>query len=108
MWGNMTGVTREMADSWAPACDEYFDNFEQGFYDESNILQLILPADKTSVEAERGDFVIGHAGVDGIYFCFREGKTGVFAYYGIDDEHVLVAPNIRELVQGWTEGSLVL
>ena len=104
----MTGAAREMADRWAPACDEYLENFEHGFYDESNILQLILPADKTTVEAERGDLVIGHAGVDGIYFCFREGKTGVYAYYGIEDEHVLVAPSIRELIQKWTDGSLTL
>lgn len=101
-------VVREMAGRWAPACNEYFDDFLQGWYDEQGQLQFILPAEKLTIEPERGDLVIGHAGVDGIYFCFRENMTGVYAYYGIDDVHVPVAPSIQALVSGWVNGSITV
>ena len=97
------------ASEWAPASEEYFSSFRNGIYDEVNHLQLILPIEKSYRDPRiEDDLVVGHAGVDGIYFCFRRGHQGVWAYYGIEDEHVLKAPTLAELVRRWEDGRLVL
>jgi len=61
-------VTRAEAASWSPACNAYFERHSDGVYDTFNHLQLILPADRAYVVADREDLVVGHAGVDGIEF----------------------------------------
>ncbi len=93
-------------DRWKPACNEYFENYAGGIYDEEAYLQLILPRDKLEIDDERGDLIVGHAGIDGIYFCFREGRGGIWSYYGIDHEHVLKATTLKDLVDGWKDGTL--
>ncbi len=104
----MGNVSRKDAERWAPASDEYFEHYAQGLYDEAAYLQFILPVDQLRIEAARGDLIIGHAGVDGIYFCFRAGRDGVYAYYGIEDRHRLVAPDIGALIKGWYDGSITV
>jgi hypothetical protein len=101
-------ITREMAKPWEPSCEEYFTNYQKGFYDQPNSLQLILRLEDSRIDADRGDLVFGHAGVNGIYFCFRQGLEGVFAYYPITDEYVAVSPTIGNFLQRWNEGSLTL
>lgn len=101
-------IDRSAFQRWRPACDEYFEHFSAGIYDEEAHLQVIVPADEIEVDEQKGDMIIGRAGVDGIYFCLREQRLGVFAYYGIDDEHVLVADDIRSLMDAWTDGTLTL
>ncbi len=101
-------VTRADAAAWRPACDEYFDRFADGIWDEFCQLQLILPREKAEANPARGELVVGHAGVDGIHFCCRAGMEGIFAWYGIEGEHVLVAPDLATLVARWRDGSLTL
>ena len=101
-------VSRGDAAAWSPACDAYFARFASGVYDTFNHLQLILPADRAYVVADRGDLVIGHAGVDGIEFCFRKGMPGVHAWYGIECEHRLVARDLDDLLRRWNDRSLTL
>lgn len=101
-------VTRAEAAPWSPACDAYFDRYASGVYDEFNHLQLILPAERAYIVADRRDLVVGHAGVDGIEFCFRPGMSGIYAWYGIDAEHRLVTEDLDALLSAWKDLSLKL
>ncbi|MHA3978697.1 hypothetical protein ACW9UR_13515 [Halovulum sp. GXIMD14794] len=101
-------VTRAEAAPWSPASDCYFECYADGVYDTFNHLHLILPADRAYVVAERGDLVVGHAGVDGIEFCFRRGIPGVFAWYGIEAEHRLVAEDLDALLRCWNDRTIKL
>ena len=98
----------DLIKDWAPACSEYFEEFRHGIWDNANQLQLILAEQDISIDVDRGDLIIGHAGVDGIYFCFRRGRRGVYAYYGIEDTHVFMAPDIKTLIAHWRDNTLRL
>jgi hypothetical protein len=98
-----------MTDPWAPwrpNCTEYFSNFNGGRYDQSGQHWFILEESAISTELNRGDLVIGSAGCDGISFCFRQGMPGIWAYYPIEAEHILVAHDMYELEKGWLGGSI--
>jgi hypothetical protein len=91
-------------------CQDYFASewAEQGCWDESSQLMLIVPA--TEVE-ERPDLlllIVGRPGIDGILFGYRVGNPGIWAYYPIDEEFVLMAPSVAELVEGWRSGRLAV
>jgi hypothetical protein len=99
--------TAEEAARWAPACLEYFAHFSDGVYSEAAYLQVLLPETEVHVSPEvPDDLVIGHAGSDGIYFCFRAGMVGVWAYYGIDGEHKLLAHSLKFFVTGWLQSTI--
>ena len=87
---------------WTPQCDEYFSTYSQGVYDDASYMQFILPAQDVYISPdEPNDLVIGHAGVDGIYFCFRSGVAGVWAYNCMEKRHTLLAETLAEFVPGW-------
>ena len=92
---------------WTPQWHEYFSTFSKGVYDEASYLQVILPAEDLHISAdEPNDLVIGYAGIDGIYFCFRAGMTGVWAYYRIEKSPTLLAETLAEFVQDWFNGKI--
>ena len=105
---NPATLTQESANRWAPASDEYFEKFQDGVYDAESYLWIVLPVQDIHESKDHPDLIVGYAGVDGICFCFREGKSGLWAWYGIADEHVLLAPTLEGLVAGWTDGTIVL
>jgi hypothetical protein len=100
-------VTKERFLPWSPACEEYFSDFAGGRFDAESQLWFILPREQTSIDAKRGDFIVGSAGCDGIDFCFRRGHPGVWAYYPIDQDWVLKANSMAELERRWLDGSVV-
>lgn len=100
--------SRAEASRWEPECDAYFEHFQEGLFDDFNQIQFVLSFENLIADIEKGEMIFGYAGVDGIYFCFLEGKPGVWAYYGIDDEYVLIAPNISEFVSNWKKRKIVL
>lgn len=105
--GAVRTVTATDAIRWTPQCHEYFSTFSQGVYDEASYMQVILPAQDVYISpAEPKDLVIGHAGADGIYFCFRAEVAGVWAYYGIEKHHMLLAETLAEFVSGWLNGAI--
>jgi hypothetical protein len=91
---------------WQPACSEYLIRFSNGCYDEAAQLQLIVAIADVEFDEEKGDMAIGRPGSGGIYFCFRENQPGVFAYYPIENEYVLLADGVQDLVDGWRAGSI--
>lgn len=93
---------------WSPTCDEYFENFAGGRFDEPSQLWFILPGEKTSLDHSRRAFVIGAAGSDGIEFCFRAGERGVWAYYPQEDRWTLLAQNLTDLERGWLSGLITV
>ena len=95
-------------DPWKPACMEYFSNFKQGRFDEGGQHWFIFKEVSVDRDLSRGDLVIGSAGCDGISFCFRKGMDGVWAYYPIEEQHLLVASNLHELEVGWLDGTITV
>jgi len=90
-------------------CEEYLsEEYRDGFYHAGSFLQLVLPADDAYI-GEGGSFlVIGHAGFDGIEFCYRLGMQGIWAYYPIDQDFELKANTIKGLVAGWCNDSITV
>ena len=101
---------REATKPWEPACAEYFERFAEGRYDDEGQYWFIFSETEIAIETDkyRNDLVVGSPGCDGIDFCFRHGRTGVWAYYPIESEHVLVAPNLEALAHGWLSGSITV
>jgi hypothetical protein len=87
-------------------CNEYLSKYEDGYYDEKSYLQLILPMSQVSINSEHQHLVIGHAGADGIEFCYRIHKAGVWAYYPIETRFQEVAANIGQLIEDWHSGAM--
>lgn len=98
--------TQENAARWAPACNEYFEEFQDGVYDDKSYMQYVFAVQDLHESKKHPDLIIGYAGVDGIYFCFRQGAVGVWAYFGIEDRHVMLAPTLRAFVDGWLDGTI--
>lgn len=101
-------TTHDANFSWSYSCKEYFASFADGRFDGDSQLWFILPRSDTKVYLERGAFVVGSAGADGIDFCFRKGQSGVWAYYPIEDEWGLKADTLAEFERGWLNGSIVV
>ncbi|MCS6205268.1 hypothetical protein ACRN94_01365 [Shewanella baltica] len=87
-------------------CAEYLSRYEGGHYDEQSFLQLVLPLTDVTISNEHQHLVIGHAGADGIEFCYRIHKPGVWAFYPIEGRFQKVATNIGQLVEGWSNGTI--
>lgn len=83
-------------------CDEYVNgNYSTGFYDKSQYLQVVLPFNMAEVINKLEEhLVVGHAGVDGIEFCFRLKNEGIWAYHPIQ--------NVPQLVEKWCSGKIKL
>ena len=93
-------------DAWAPACLEYFRAYSGGRFDEDGQFWFILVRSEIRADPDRGALVVGHAGVDGIEFCFRQGYEGVWAYYPIEQKWTLKAGTLEQLERNWLNGSL--
>jgi hypothetical protein len=91
---------------WQPAVSEYFQSFLDERYNDAGRHWFITPGSDITIQREGSDLVVGSAGCDLIDFCFRNGSDGVWAYYPIDDEYVLVAATLNELETGWKDGSI--
>lgn len=87
-------------------CAEYLSKYEGGYYDDQSFLQLVLPLADVTINNEHEHLVIGHAGTDGIEFCYRIHKPGVWAFYPKEDRFQKVAANIGQLVEGWCNGTI--
>ena len=86
---------------------DYLDSeYCEGYCHEFSCLQLILKHSDAYLAGEQSHLVIGHAGCDGIEFCFRKNKQGVWAFYPIDHEYEFKAKTIKELVVGYLGGSI--
>jgi len=91
---------------WQPTCAEYFEKFTDGRYHEAGRHWFILAQLEILVDRCGKDLVIGSAGCDGIDFCFRQGLRGIWAYYPVEGDYVLVAANLKALEEGWLNGSI--
>jgi len=87
-------------------CAEYFNAYQDGRYDADGQWWFILPANNVTVDTVRQALVVGSPGADGIDFCYRAGLDGIWAYYPIEDRWSLVASTLRELEQGWLDGTI--
>jgi hypothetical protein len=87
-------------------CAEYFQRYREGRYDTDSQLWFIAPVSELLIDENRGALAIGRPGVDGIDFCYRAGLEGIWAYYPIESNWTLVATSLRELEQGWLNGSI--
>jgi hypothetical protein len=92
------------------ACDDYFASewAERGCWDEPAQLMLISPAHEVAERPDLSLLVVGRPGVDGILFGYRAGHPGLWAYYPIDREFVLMAPSLADLVEGWRSRKLTV
>ncbi len=88
-------------------CGDYLvDEFAKGYYDDESYLQLVYAFDEVNLSDDSHVLFIGSAGADGIEFCYRLNKKGIWAYYPIDDEFKYIARDINELISGWQTGSI--
>ena len=89
-------------------CSEYFSDgwSTQGHFHEPSQNFVIVPLDDAYENREQRFFAVGRSGGDGIDFGYREGMSGLWAYYPIEREFKFMAPSIRELVDGWCSGKL--
>ncbi|MFN0252070.1 MAG: hypothetical protein ACKV2T_34660 [Kofleriaceae bacterium] len=77
---------------------------KSGYWDEDSQIMLVLPARERVV---RADFlVMGRPGVDGIEFGYRRGKTGIWAFYPMEDRFVRVATTTADLIDRYTSGRI--
>ncbi|WP_444940639.1 hypothetical protein ACJJI3_19420 [Microbulbifer sp. ZKSA004] len=87
-------------------CAEYLSKYEGGYYHDESFLQLVLPISDITINIEYQHLVIGHAGGDGIEFCFRIYEVGIWAFYPAEGRFQKVAANISQLVDGWSNGTI--
>jgi|SRR5271170_6305990 len=89
-------------------CDDYFasDWSTRGCWDEEAQRNVIVPADEVQEYPDRGFLAVGRPGADGILFGYREGQTGLWAYYPIENAFVPVAGTLIDLVEGWLAGRI--
>lgn len=87
-------------------CNEYLSQYEDGYYHDESDFQLVLPVSEVSIDPNHQHLVIGHAGADGIEFCFRIHKPGVWAFYPIEAKFQKVAASVSRLIEGWCNGTI--
>jgi len=94
--------------AWRPEIDEYLQAYRDGYFDAGCHCQIIASVADVHAPPDRGglDLVVG--AFDVADFCFRRGLRGVWAYYPIEGEYVLVAPDLRALISGLLDGSITL
>lgn len=91
-------------------CDDYLASSwaEHGYWDGASQLMLVVPARERLLRPELDFLAVGRPGVDGIEFGYRRGRRGVWAYYPIEREFVLVAETIADLIDGYTSSRIRL
>ena len=103
--GDIVQLPSELRDT---GCVEYFRDYEEGRYDEDNQVWLVLPKSDVYISQLSFGLVIGHPGVDGIELCFRPGHSGVWAFYPISGEWMLVADTLQDLETKWDADTIRL
>ena len=101
----------DVPDEWQDyACSDYFDSplAEHGWWDEGGQYWYIEPAHRLYEDETRELLVIGGPGVDGIDWGYRKGHRGIWAYYPIEDEYVLLASSASELRDGYGSGRITV
>jgi hypothetical protein len=79
---------------------------KHGHFSEPDQYWIFAPVVEWSL---RGDWLaVGGPGVDGIAWAVRKDRTGVYAFYPIEQEFVAVAEDGPELITKWTSGKLHL
>lgn len=92
----------------AYSCADYLSSrlAQTGWWDEEGQCWYILRADRAYEDEARALLVIGGPGVDGIVWGYRRGHSGVWAYYPMDDELVLIAESALDLEAGYASGRI--
>ena len=81
-------------------CSEYLSEYENGY------LQLVIPVSEASIDAKHHHLVFSHTDTNGIEFCFRIHKPGIWAFYPIEASYIKVAASIDQLIDGWHNGTI--
>ena len=77
-----------------------------GWWDEGGQYWYIEPAQKVLEDLALELLIIGGPGVDGIRWGYRRHHRGIWAYYPIEDEFVLLAATASELQTGYASGRI--
>ena len=80
----------------------------RGVWDNTAILWLILPSAEVTERPDIHFLIIGRPGVDGIEFGYRAGCDGIWAYYPIDKEFVILAPTVAAFLKGWRSNEIAV
>ena len=91
-----------------PKCFKSVDAPVEGYFSEEEQYRIIQPEGEWEYAPARKWLKLGGPGVDGIEFGYLEGKSGVFAYYPIDEEFVHIANSASELLRGWANGTITV
>lgn len=91
-------------------CSDYFQSplAEHGWWDEGGQYWYIQPAERVHEDNAREFLVIGGPGVDGIGWGYRREHQGIWAYYPIGDDFVLLAGSASELREGFASGQITV
>jgi hypothetical protein len=81
---------------------------ETGHWDEPGQCWYFWPADRVVEDTALQFLIVGSPYVDGIDWGYRKGQRGLWAYYPIDAEFVLLAATFEELVERWFSGELTV
>jgi hypothetical protein len=76
-------------------CSEYLSKYEDGYYHNESYLQVVLPVAEASIDSTHNHLVIGHAGTDGIEFCYRIHEPGIWAFYPAESRFQKLAESIE-------------
>ena len=92
------------------ACEGHFASgwLREGCWDEESQTMLLVPVSDIKEHSDKAFLEVGRAGVDGFIFGYRAHLPGVWAYYPIDEEFVLKADSLAELVSGWLAGDITV
>jgi hypothetical protein len=90
-------------------CTDYFESdFARRGCADTTGFPFVLRCGDVYEDDELELLVIGSPGCDGIVWGYRPERVGIWAWYPIDSEFVLVAPNVQALAQGWTTGRITV
>jgi hypothetical protein len=91
-------------------CGEYFrDGWAQkGHFDASSQCKVVVTVNEIYERRDFGFLAVGRSGADGIDFGFRKDMEGLWAFYPIEQEFKLMAPDLKALVSGWCSGTLTV
>lgn len=89
------------------SCEDYLiDKYREGHFDRLSQLQVVLSHEDVYLDGAESHLVVGFAGCDGIQLCYRAERCGLWAYFPLEDVYELKANTIKELIQGYCDGSI--
>jgi hypothetical protein len=82
----------------------------QPYYCEECFIDVILPGDKIHADETGNWLVIGWPGVDGIEFRMKNNAAEkiIYAYYPVEQEHIIIAESRDDLIKKWVNHSIDL